>query len=157
MIKMIWAMDENHLIGKGNLLPWHYPKDLEYFKQMTASIPVLMGDMTYQSLKSYYRKKPLPFQKIYVANLEDAKYEDATRIEDIHQFLKEFTEDIMVIGGKTIYQLALPYADKLYITYVLKAYQGDVYFPHFDLNQFKLTWYKTEEQLIFSEYTRITS
>lgn len=156
MIKMIWAMDENHLIGKGNLLPWHYPKDLEYFKQMTASIPVLMGEMTYQSLKSYYRKKPLPFQKIYVANLEDVEYEDATRIQDIDHFLKEYTEDIMVIGGKTIYQLALPYAEKLYITYVLKAYQGDVYFPKFDLSQFRLTWYKTEEQLIFSEYTRVT-
>ncbi len=156
MIKMIWAMDENHLIGKGNLLPWHYPKDLEYFKQMTASIPVLMGEMTYQSLKSYYRKKPLPFQKIYVANLEDVEYQDATRIQDIDHFLKEYTEDIMVIGGKTIYQLALPYAEKLYITYVLKAYQGDVYFPKFDLSQFRLTWYKTEEQLIFSEYTRVT-
>jgi len=50
----------------------------------------------------------------------------------------------------------LPYAEKLYITYVLKAYQGDVYFPKFDLSQFRLTWYKTEEQLIFSEYTRVT-
>ncbi|MFA6693170.1 MAG: dihydrofolate reductase, partial [Acholeplasmataceae bacterium] len=49
MIMMIWAMDENHLIGKGNLLPWHYPKDLEYFKKMTSDVSVLMGDMTYQS------------------------------------------------------------------------------------------------------------
>ena len=157
MIKMIWAMDENHLIGKGNLLPWHYLKDLEYFKKMTSSGSVLMGDLTYQSLKTYYKKKPLPFKNIYVANLEEVHYKDAIRVSDLHQFLKTIAEDLMVIGGKTIYQLALPYADKLYITYVLKAHQGDVYFPKFDLNQFKLTWYKTDEQLIFSEYTRIPS
>lgn len=156
MIKMIWAMDENHLIGKGNLLPWHYPKDLEYFKKMTANESVIMGDLTYQSLKSYYKKKPLPFKKIYVANLEDVKYLDATRVSDLFQFLKEAKEDIMVIGGKTIYQLALPYAEKLYITYVLKTYEGDVYFPKFDLNQFKLTWYQTDAELIFSEYTRVS-
>jgi dihydrofolate reductase len=156
MIKMIWAMDENHLIGKGNLLPWHYPKDLEYFKKMTANESVIMGDLTYQSLKSYYKKKPLPFKKIYVANLEDVTYPDATRVSDLFQFLKEAKEDIMVIGGKTIYQLALPYAEKLYITYVLKTYEGDVYFPKFDLNQFKLTWYQTDAELIFSEYTRVS-
>lgn len=156
MIKMIWAMDENHLIGKGNLLPWHYPKDLEYFKKMTANESVIMGDLTYQSLKSYYKKKPLPFKKIYVANLEDVTYPDATRVSDLFKFLKEAKEDIMVIGGKTIYQLALPYAEKLYITYVLKTYEGDVYFPKFDLNQFKLTWYQTDAELIFSEYTRVS-
>jgi len=157
MIKMIWAMDENHLIGKGNLLPWHYPKDLEYFKKMTESIAVLMGDMTYQSLKTYYKSKPLPFKKIYVANLADVFYEDAIRVSDLFEFLKETKEDLMVIGGKTIYQLALPYADKLYITYVLKAYQGDVYFPNFDLNDFKLVWYQVEDGLIFSEYARVKS
>lgn len=157
MINMIWAMDENHLIGKGNLLPWHYPKDLEYFKKMTSNCAVLMGDMTYQSLKTYYKKKPLPFKKIYVANLDDIKYDDALRVSDLFQFLKEAKEDIMVIGGKTIYQLALPYANKLYITYVLKAYEGDVYFPKFDITHFKLIWYKTEDQLIFSEYTRVSS
>lgn len=157
MIMMIWAMDENHLIGKGNLLPWHYPKDLDYFKKKTASMSVLMGDLTYQSLKTYYKTKPLPFKKIYVANLEDVTYEDAIRVSDLHQFLNEIEEDIMVIGGKTIYQLAMPYADKLFITYVLKTHQGDVYFPSFDINKFKLTWYQIEEELIFTEYTRISS
>lgn len=157
MIALIWAMDENRLIGKDNLLPWHYPKDLNYFKSMTKDHAVLMGDMTYLSLKSYYKTKPLPFKKIYVANLVDTHYDDAVCITDIHHFLSHVNEDIMVIGGKTIYQLALPYATHLYITYVLSRHQGNVYFPIFDISQFKLVKKTMDDGLIFAVYERVIS
>lgn len=154
MISMIWAMDENWLIGKDNVLPWHYPKDLAYFKEMTSKEAVLMGEMTYQSLKSYFKSKPLPFKKIYVANIEDKIYPDAIHVKDLFSFLEEVKEDIMVIGGKTIYQLCLPYANRLYITYVLKKHQGNVYFPSFDLSQFKLIKKELTDELIFAVYER---
>ncbi len=156
MISMIWAMDENWLIGKDNVLPWHYPKDLAYFKNMTKDKAVLMGDMTYLSLKGYYKTKPLPFRKNYVANINDASYPDAIHIKDLFSFLKTTEEDIFVIGGKTIYQLSLPFADRLYITYVLKTHEGNVYFPSFDLSQFKLIEKRLEDQLIFAVYERIS-
>lgn len=155
MIKMIWAMDENWLIGKDNMLPWHYPKDLAYFKNLTKNEAVLMGDMTYLSLKSYYKTKPLPFRKIYVANIQDATYPDAIHVKDLFKFLKETDEDIMVIGGKTIYQLCLPYAERLYITYVLRRYEGNVYFPKFDLSQYRLIKKDLTDELIFAVYERL--
>ena len=157
MIKMIWAMDENWLIGKDNLLPWHYPKDLQYFKQMTKNESVLMGDLTYQSLKTYYKTKPLPFKKIYVANMNESVYPDATHVKDLFQFLKNVKEDIMVIGGRTIYHLCLPYANKLYITFILKRHEGNVYFPTFDLSSYKLISKHLTDELIFAEYERKTS
>lgn len=157
MISMIWAMDENWLIGKDNRLPWHYPKDLAYFKDMTKNQTVLMGHMTYLSLKSYYKNKPLPYQKIYVTSRHEQNYDDAIHVKDLFQFLKDVKEDIMVIGGQTIYQLCLPYADKLYITYILKTHQGDVYFPKFDLSQFKLIQKTMEDGLIFTIYERISA
>lgn len=154
MISMIWAMDENWLIGKDNLLPWHYPKDLQYFKNMTKDKSVIMGDLTYKSLKTYYKTKPLPFKKVYVANILDQTYTDAIHVKDIFAFIKQTNEDLFIIGGKTIYQLMLPYADRLYITYVLKAHEGNVYFPKFDLSEFKLVSKKMEDQLIFATYER---
>lgn len=157
MISLIWAMDENWLIGKDNVLPWHYPKDLAYFKAHTKDHAVLMGDMTYQSLKGYYQTKPLPFAKNYVANLVDTVYPDATCINDIHEFLSNYEGDLFVIGGKTIYQLALPYARRLYITYVLKTHEGNVYFPSFDLSAFTLIEKSMDEGLIFAVYERKTS
>lgn len=154
MIKLIWAMDENWLIGKDNELPWHYPSDLKYFKSQTKDAHVIMGDMTYHSLKGYYKNKPLPFRKISVANLEPSTYEDAVWVSDIQSFFKEVNEDVFVIGGKTIYQLSLPYADELYITYVLSHHEGNVYFPKFDLSDFKLVDKRMEPGLIFAKYER---
>ena len=156
MISLIWAMDENWLIGKDNLLPWHNPKDLAYFKRMTKDKTVLMGDMTYESLKGYYKDKPLPFSKIYVANLNDKDYVDAILVKNLHEFLENMKEDVMVIGGKTIYQLSLPYANRLYITFVLNRHEGNVYFPKFDLSKFKLLDKTMEDGLIFAVYERIT-
>ena len=71
MISLIWAMDKNWLIGKENKIPWHYKKDLMYFKEKTQGKTVLMGDNTYYSLKGYYKDRPLPYGKIYVASLND--------------------------------------------------------------------------------------
>ena len=51
MIKLIWAMDEERLIGKDNLIPWHCKEDLLYYKETTKGQTVLMGEATYDSLK----------------------------------------------------------------------------------------------------------
>lgn len=156
MIEMIWAMDENRLIGKGNLLPWHIKKDLDYFKRKTRNKVVLMGDRTYRSLKHYYKDKKLPFEKIYVANNEDhTGYPDAETVGDLERFLETTVEDLMVIGGRTVYEVALPYASRLYITYVLGTHEGDVYFPDFRLADFRLVKKVMEERLIFAVYERI--
>lgn len=154
MIKLIWAMDENWLVGKGNLLPWRIEEDLKYFQKKTKNKTVLMGNETYKSMKGYYKNKKFPFQKIYVANLKNEKYEDAIIINDVKKFLNNNKEEIFVIGGPTIYKLALPYANKLYITFILDRFSGDVYFPEFNLNKFKLINYKTRDKLIFTEYER---
>jgi len=154
MINLIWAMDENWLVGDNDKLPWHIPKDLAHFKKITNNKTVLMGDLTYKSMKGYYKNKPFPFKKVYVANLLDEKYEDATLVKDVISFLKDYNEEIFVIGGPTIYKLALPYANKLYVTFVLNRYKGNVYFPKFDLDKFKLKNYETSEGLIFTEYEK---
>lgn len=154
MIHLIWAMDENWLVGLDNKLPWHIPEDLKHFKEMTNKKNVLMGHLTYLSMKSYYKSKPFPFNNIYVANLEEYQYSDATRISDVNQFLKEIKEEIYVIGGPTIYRLALPYANYLHITFILNTHFGNVYFPKFALSEYKIKKYLTKPGLIFTTYER---
>lgn len=157
MIKLIWAMDQNWLIGKGNQLPWHYKKDLAYFKEKTKGQPVLMGDMTYDSLKSYYKDKPLPFGQLYIASVSDREFTDAIKVTNIDAFLSTHTDDLFVIGGKTIYRLSLPYADQLYITFIDKSHEGDVYFPAFDLSQYKLIQEEKVDELRFCVYEKVKS
>lgn len=154
MIYAIWAMDVNWLIGKDNELAWHYKEDLAYFKAKTKGKTVLMGDLTYQSLKGYYKNKPFPFGKIYVANLKETEYEDAICVTDVVSFVKDFKEELYIIGGKIIYNLTLPYVDTLLITHVLNVHRGNVYFTHFDLSKYKLVDKKMAPSLIFATYKK---
>lgn len=154
MINLIWAMDENWLVGNDDKLPWRIKEDLQYFQQMTKDKIVLMGDLTYKSMKGYYKNKPFPFKKIFVANLNEKIYDDAILVKDVKEFLKNNKEELFVIGGPTIYKLSLPFADRLYITFVLNRHEGNVFFPKFNLDDYNLINYNTKEGLIFSTYER---
>lgn len=154
MIKLIWAMDENWLIGKDNLIPWHIKEDLIYYRNHTKGKTVLMGDNTYDSLKGYYKYKPLPYGKIYVATVKKMIIPDVIMINDLEKFLKECDEDLFVVGGRTIYQIALPYADELYISFVKGTHEGNIYFPKFNLDDFKLVYENESEEVRYTIYKR---
>ncbi len=154
MIKLIWAMDKNNLIGKDNKIPWHIKEDLLYYKKQTAGQTVFMGLSTYYSLKGYYKTKPLPYGKIYVASLDDVKLSDAIVIKDAITFFKECNEDLFVVGGASIYKLALPYADMLYISIIKGDYEGDAYFPKIDYANYELISSEELERVTFNIYKR---
>lgn len=154
MINMIWAMDENNLIGKGNLIPWHIKEDLIYYKEKTKGKTVLMGDQTYFSLKGYYKTKPLPYGKCYIATIDknlkiENPLEDIEIIYDLESFLKNFDkeEELFVVGGATIYKISLPYANRLYISFIKGEHEGDKYFPKIDYEKYNLVW-ENETELV---------
>ena len=154
MISLIFAIDPNGVIGKGNDLPWHYPEDLRYFRRKTMGKTVLMGRETFKSIIGRLGH-PLVGRKSIVASLEPFSYPVVTVTSDLIAYLKqEHEEEIFVIGGKTIYGLSLPFAQKLYITYIKKPYHGDVYLVDFDLSMFELLESKETPDLNFTVYGR---
>ena len=154
MIAIIVAMDIDNLIGKNNTLPWYYPDDLAYFKKITTGKTVLMGRKTFESIISR-NKKPLPNRKniVLTSNLQ-FQYSGVEVIHDGNAYLKQTKEDVFVIGGKQVYELALPYAEQLYITRINKKYEGDTYFPLFQLEQFQLIQKEEQGDLCFCIYQR---
>lgn len=155
MITLMWAMDINRVIGLNDTLPWHYKVDMAYFKKHAYHTEVLMGYQTYLSMLTYFPSKKLPFKKVYIASRKQSEIENAEIIHDLIPFLEERKEDLMIIGGAQIYQIAFPYANALRITYVLKPYVGDTYFPKYHLEEFKLISYSTDHELILSHYERV--
>ncbi len=159
MINMIWAMDKNNLIGDGNRIPWHIKEDLIYYKNKTKGQVVLMGDATYFSLKSYYKTKPLPYGKCYIATIDknlkiENPLEDIEIIYDLDSFLKNFSGDLWVCGGATIYKLALPYANRLYISFIKGDFKGDKYFPTIDYNKYNKIWENETDSVIYTVFER---
>ncbi len=155
MISIIVAIGKDNLIGKGNDLPWHYPEDLKYFKETTLNKTVLMGEQTFYSIFNRINK-PLPNRNNIVATLDkDFKFSGVKVTNDLIAFLeKKHEEEIFVIGGLQIYKLALPYADRLYITHINKEYEGDVFFPEIDFSKYKLISKKETGDLAFCIYER---
>ena len=156
MISIIVAIGNHNLIGKGNDLPWHYPEDLQYFKEKTLNKTVLMGENTFYSILDRLHK-PLPKRNNIIATLnQDFTYPGVTVIHDLISFLKQpHPEEIFIIGGKQIYHLALPYADRLYITHVNKDYEGDVYFPEIDYQQYQVIYENIVGELVFRIYEKV--
>lgn len=158
MINMIWAMDEDNLIGNKDKLPWHIKEDLIYYKSKTKGQNVIMGDVTYFSLKGYYKDKPLPYGKIYVATIDkslDIKDDNVVMVYDIDEFLANYQDEIFVVGGLSIYKLSLKYADRLYISFIKGHHEGDKYFPKIDFSKYKVIYDKETELVNYKVFERV--
>ena len=158
MISLIVAVAKNKVIGKDGMLPWNYPSDLKYFKEVTTNHTVVMGRKTFESI---LRKngKILPNRKnVVVTRNKDFSYLNVTVVNDFLSYLEEIKkspEEIFIIGGSKIFEESIPYADKLYITHIDKEYPGDVYMPTYDVTKYKLISKKVEGELAFCVYERI--
>ncbi|MGI3096525.1 type 3 dihydrofolate reductase [Vibrio diabolicus] len=140
IISMIAAMADNRIIGKDNQMPWHLPADFAWFKRCTMGKPVVMGRKTYESIG-----RPLPGRlNIVISRDETLKIEGVTTVRSIEQALDVAgdVEEVMIIGGGAIYAACLPMANKLYVTHIEAAIDGDTQFPDWG-EQFKETYSET--------------
>lgn len=135
-IALIAAMAANRVIGSGNKMPWHLPADLKHFKRLTVGKPIVMGRKTFESIGS----KPLPGRvNIVISSKPSYQPAGVVMAADLSLALNiaagHAVDEIMVIGGASVYEQALPLADRLYLTFIQLNVKGDSFFP--DLRQFK--------------------
>ncbi|MCC5920414.1 MAG: dihydrofolate reductase [Cyclobacteriaceae bacterium] len=139
-IAMIAAIGKNFAIGANGEIPWHLPKDLQFFKRTTMSYPLIMGRKTYESIG-----KPLP-GRVTAVITSDISYDNKTGIlaftsirEAIDYLEKAGSEKVFLSGGEGIYKEGLIIADNLYITRVdLSPDNADAFFPKWDEKQWEL-------------------
>ena len=139
-ISILVAVSDNGVIGAGNRLPWHLPADLKRFKALTMGHPIIMGRKTFESIG-----KPLPGRTNIVVTRQ-AEFQAcgalvAHSIEDA-LLICENTTEVFVIGGAEIYRQALPHADKIYLTRIHHAFEGNALL--FDIDSAK--WKETSRQ-----------
>lgn len=128
MLSLLVAMDKNRVIGKNNDLPWRLPADLAYFKKVTLGHPIIMGRKTHESIGRVLPGR----QNIILTRNETYEAEGCTiihHIDEIKELGAKNKEELFVIGGAEIFQEVLPFADKLYITFIEEEFEGDTYFP----------------------------
>lgn len=135
-ISLIAAVADNRVIGNGQVLPWHLPNDLKYFRDLTIGKPVIMGRLTFDSVGS-----PLPGRKnIVVSRSSDINIDDVISVNSIEEAIQVGLQEckllgmseVFIAGGAQIYKVALKFCTRIYITEVHDLPEGDILFPMVD-------------------------
>ena len=137
MISIIVAIAENYAIGKNNDLLWHIPGDMKMFKRLTSGHTVVMGKKTWESLP----RRPLPNRvNIVISDDPEDRFDQCVMAGSIEDTIKKLnsSDENFIIGGASVYRQFLPFSDRLYITWVHKSFEGDVFFPEIDFSEWLL-------------------
>ena len=132
-LSLILAKSRNHVIGDKGHIPWRLPNDMKFFRRTTMGKPIIMGRKTFDSIG-----KPLGGRQNIVIS-GDASYtapEGVVVVSDLDSALwaAANVDEVMIIGGAQIYRLALPMADRIYLTEIDAHIDGDTKFE-FDLGE----------------------
>lgn len=126
-ISLVVAMDRNRLIGADNGLPWRLPADLKHFKRTTMGHPMVMGRRTWESIG-----RALPGRtSIVVTGRPDYAAPGALVVDSLAAARQAAgaTGELMIIGGARLFEQVLGDADRIYLTEIHAAFEGDAYFP----------------------------
>lgn len=141
LVSLIAAMSTNRVIGRDNAIPWNIPEDMVRFRELTLGHAVVMGRKTFESIG-----RPLPGRLNIVMTRQTGFAVAGVSIAASLQealFLAEGVGEIFICGGGDIYQQALPFAGRIYLTLLDCEIDGDSYFPSFQMKDFKEIYRET--------------
>tara|TARA_R110002126_G_scaffold269108_1_gene412812 strand:+ start:80 stop:553 length:474 start_codon:yes stop_codon:yes gene_type:complete len=133
---MIAAVAENNALGKNNELVWHLPNDFKRFKSLTSGHHIIMGRKTFESFP-----KPLPNRThIVITRQENYAPEGCIVVNSMEKAIEicPKEENTYIIGGGEIYDLGIPFSDKIELTLVHHTFEADAFFPIINKEQWQI-------------------
>lgn len=137
MISLIAAVGKNNELGLDNHLIFNIPGDLKFFRNTTLGKTVIMGRKTYESIG-----KPLPKRINIVVSNSLKETDGITIINSFEEVLEKYLnseEEVFIIGGESLYNYFINYAQNIYLTKIYANAVADKYFPSFDENNYNQT------------------
>lgn len=134
-LSIVVAISQNNAIGKDNDLLWHISDDLKRFKAITSGHTVIMGRNTWNSLP----RRPLPKRRnIVLSQNPDFNPEGAEVARSINEVLRlvDGEDESFIIGGAAVYKAFMPFVNRIFVTWVYRDFDADVYFPTIDHSVF---------------------
>jgi len=136
-VTLVAAVGSNGVIGREGGLPWERTGDLAHFKSLTMGHVLVMGRRTYESIG-----RPLPGRRSVVITRQAAwSAPDAVvACHDVESALARAAQldpEVFVIGGEQVFAATLPVADRLVLTHVEQAPEGDTWFPAVDWSRWR--------------------
>lgn len=140
MISLIVAVADNNVIGKDNALIWHLPADMKFFREKTTGHCIITGRKNYESIPEKFR--PLPNRtNIVITRQPDYRAPGAVIVGSVEAAIEKAKQsgdnEIFIIGGAEIFRQSLSYADRIYLTMIHHSFEGDVFFPELNMQEWK--------------------
>lgn len=150
-VAIVVAVAENGVIGREGGLPWRLSSDLRRFKALTMGKPIVMGRKTWDSLGRVLPGRP----HFVISRRTDFAAEGVETAGSLEEALSKAersardlgASQLCVIGGGEVYLQALPRADRLYVTHVEAAIEGDTRFPEID----RALWRPVREERVAAD------
>lgn len=141
-VTLIAAVDRKLGIGKNNDIPWKLSEDLKHFKRLTDGHAIIMGRKTQESLPG---KGYLPGRtNIVVSASGNVKHPLVQVAESLEEAIDLVSNrQIFIIGGASIYEQALKFADDMILTLIDGDYDCDRFFPTFDNGEWEAPSYSS--------------
>lgn len=132
-------MGQNRAIGLAGRMPWHLPAELQHFKRVTMGKTIVMGRKTWQAIG-----RPLPGRQNIVISRDPAFMARSVELVGSLNEALELAEsdEVMVIGGGQVYELAMPVAQRMVLTLIDIEPEADTWFPEWDTSE----WIETGEE-----------
>lgn len=138
VLTAVVAASANNVIGREGQLPWRLPSDLRRFKELTMGKPVVMGRRTFESIG-----RALPGRRnVVISRDPDLQLPGCECVDSPAAALTKLADldEVMIIGGETIYAELLPQTQRIHMTRVHANVSGDAFFPELAADEWQVVW-----------------
>ena len=155
-LELVAARSLNNVIGNNNEIPWKARGEQKLFKEITMHSVLIMGRKTFESIG---RTLPGRVTIIVTRNMQyhQPNCEIAASLEAAIDFASQHDKPVYVVGGGEIYSQALPLATGVHLTTIQCEVDGNIFFPPFPTDDFKLVeekFYQSNIDYLYQYYER---
>lgn len=140
MIIFVAAHGKKREMGFKGTLPWPLMKDdRAHLHEITNGKTVVMGEKTVHNYKSVN----VSYETDHVIVLSRTMHSTTPGVEVVDKIQsiieRAKTEDLYVVGGASIFEQLLPYAQRMYLTEIDGEFEADTYFPEYSASEWRVT------------------
>ncbi|MFT7643133.1 MAG: dihydrofolate reductase [Pirellulaceae bacterium] len=149
---IISAMSENRVIGSGDGMPWSVPKEYEQYLRFVSGNVVVLGRKSYEIFGPDLPTGTKAIVLTRSTSVDGA--EAAPSLADALEMANGMGPTVFVAGGGSVYEQAIPLADEMYLSTIKGEFDGDTYFPAFNVEEWEIVEERDEVDFVFRRYRR---
>ena len=149
-VVIISAMSASGAIGLGEGMPWNVPEEYQHFVDSVRNQAVIIGRRSYEIFGADFEADTFVVSR-------SVKLKGVTvcsGIDDAILQASQLGKTVFIAGGRSIYSFGMPLANRMLLSTIKGSYEGDVYFPEFGRNQWKVTMEEDRGAYVLRDWLR---